>query len=965
MVCRRGGLAEHGRWDARLDRAASDGNPSVWVMLERRRQGESLSAQCSCARIGVPRLVIALVAVACILMAAAASAAAQKPVNNLAPEVVGAPLVGERLVCGAGSWSGAVSEFRYEWLRDAIPTASGVTYVVTTADKGHSLWCVVTAIGGEGSAEAESSNSLAIPGGKPGSPPESTAAPEVSGTPAVGESLNCSTGTWSGSPTPTFTYQWVRDEGVGETIIESATASTYTVASEDEGHTLACKVTATNSAGSASKLSSNSLRVPGTKPQDKVAPEVLGIEPSAVGESLTCWSGTWSGSPPPTFTYHWVRDVGLPDETIIESAMGSTYMVEPADQLHSLSCKVLATNSLGSTEAPSSNSLTVRGSKPENTAPPRVSGTPAVGDPLTCEKGTWTGVPTPTYAYLWVRDQGEAIGSATSSVYTVKGEDIGHALSCDVTAANSEGSASQASEVVVVPAGAGGTPPKNKAPPEVTGTLAVGATLNCSEGKWSGEPAPTLAYQWLRDGSTIAAATASTYLVVEADEGHSLSCKVTAINDEGVASKDSNVLKIPGRAPENLEAPQVSGTPAVGQQLTCLRGTWNGQPVPTFTYQWLRDGTNIPSATASSYSVASEDRGASISCTVTAQNSAGMVEAISSNSLAIPGSQPQSTASPEVSGTPAVGNTLTCSPGTWNGQPTPTYTYQWLLGGISIPSATASTYTVATADRGLVLSCKVTASNREGTGSASSKGAYVRGIRPEDIDAPQVSGTPAVGQQLTCLRGIWNGAPPPAFTYQWLRDGTSIASATSSTYTVELADQGHLLSCDVAATNSEGSAEAESSNGLAILGGTVRTESRPELTFPPAANVAETATAAQILAALHVQLARMQHNVRIASLRKAGLWAFSFAAPAVGKLELSWYLASTGANHSAKTKPLLLALSTTSFESATTRTVKLRLTSAGRRLIGESKHIPLTVKGVFIRPHEPPVTWLETVLLSH
>jgi hypothetical protein len=341
-----------------------------------------------------------------------------------------------------------------------------------------------------------------------------------------------------------------------------------------------------------------------------------------------------------------------------------------------------------------------------------------------------------------------------------------------------------------------------------------------------------------------------------------------------------------------------------------------------------------------------------------------VVEA-TSNSLYVPGNEPTNTASPEVSGNPAVGDTLTCSPGTWTGQPAPTYTYRWLLGGTGIPSATTNTYTVATTDRGLVLSCMVTASNGAGTESATSKGLHVPGIRPENIEAPRVSGTPAVGQPLTCLPGIWNGAPPPAFTYQWLRDGTSMASATGSTYTIELADEGHLLSCEVTATNGEGGAEAKSSNGLMISRGTVRPESRLELTFPPPANFVATPTVAQILATLHVQLARMQHHVRIASLRKTGLWAFSFAAPAAGKLELSWYQASTGANRSAKTKPLLLALSTTSFESATTRTVKLRLTSAGRRLIGESKHIPLTVKGVFARPHERPVTWLETVLLSH
>jgi hypothetical protein len=408
----------------------------------------------------------------------------------------------------------------------------------------------------------------------------------------------------------------------------------------------------------------------------------------------------------------------------------------------------------------------------------------------------------------------------------------------------------------------------------------------------------------------------------------------------------------------------VSGTPAVGEPLSCLRGTWSGVPTPTFAYRWLRDGATIPSATASSLAVTSEDRGTSISCVVIAQNSAGVAEAASSNALEVPGGEPQSATSPEVSGTPAVGNTLTCSPGTWTGEPAPTFIYQWQLNGVDLPSATSDTYTVVAADRGLVLSCEVTASNREGARSASSTGLRVPGIRPEDVEAPQVSGTAAVGQQLTCLRGIWKGQPPPTFTYRWMRDGASIASATSSTYAVEFGDQGHVLSCEVLAANSEGTAEAESSNGLAIPRGTARTESAPQLTAPVFAAASPAPTTAQILSALRVQLTRAQRRARISSLRKKSVYAFSFTAPAGGKLEFFWYQTSGEAHRSANTKPLELALSTTSFATASTKTVDLHLTTAGRRLIRQSPRIHLVIKGVFARPQAPPVTWLTTLALS-
>jgi len=92
-------------------------------------------------------------------------------------------------------------------------------------------------------------------GGGGGIPPANTVAPVISGTGVVGQTLSCSTGTWTGIPAPTYSYQWVR----GMSDIPGATSSNYTLVQADATFVITCQVTATNVAGSASVTSSNSL----------------------------------------------------------------------------------------------------------------------------------------------------------------------------------------------------------------------------------------------------------------------------------------------------------------------------------------------------------------------------------------------------------------------------------------------------------------------------------------------------------------------------------------------------------------------------------------------------------------------------------------------------------------------------------------------------------------------------------
>jgi hypothetical protein len=80
---------------------------------------------------------------------------------------------------------------------------------------------------------------------------------------------------------------------------------------------------------------------------------------------------------------------------------------------------------------------------------------------------------------------------------------------------------------------------------------------------------------------------------------------------------------------------------------------------------------------------------------------------------------PVNTTAPVISGTPTVGSTITSTKGVWSNSPT-SYTYQWKRNSANLAGATASTYTTVSADGGTSLTDVVTATNANGSASATS-----------------------------------------------------------------------------------------------------------------------------------------------------------------------------------------------------------------------------------------------------
>lgn len=86
-------------------------------------------------------------------------------------------------------------------------------------------------------------------------------------------------------------------------------------------------------------------------------------------------------------------------------------------------------------------------------------------------------------------------------------------------------------------------PPTNTAAPVATGTGTVGQTLTTTNGTWTFTPT-SFRYRWFRGGVGIPGATASTYVLVTADSGNLVSCRVAAYNALGENSAQSNAITV-------------------------------------------------------------------------------------------------------------------------------------------------------------------------------------------------------------------------------------------------------------------------------------------------------------------------------------------------------------------------------------------------------------------------------------
>jgi hypothetical protein len=506
------------------------------------------------------------------------------------------------------------------------------------------------------------------------STPTEVAPPIVTGSYLVGATLQCSQGTWTGGPG--ITFQWLRNGS----NITSATSPSYTIQSVDITDIITCKVTATNSIGSATYTTSNSTAVSASTP-----PTLTAYSPPTtmtVGVAVN-YQFAASGTTPITFSSTGQLPSGL-------SLQSGGLLSGTPTLAGTVSFTVTATG-IGTPAVSPTITIVVSVVAPANTGVPVVSGSLVVGQTLTTTYGTWNNSPQ-TYAIVW-KSNSVVIANANATTYVLQTSDVGNNITSTVTATNSGGSTSSTS-AAVGPVVAGVVKPVNSVAPTISGSFIVADTVTAAVGTWSGSPSYT--YQWFHAGVTIAGATGSYYVLAVGDQGDTITVTVTATNTAGSTSATSAAYGPVTAAvspPTNSVPPQINGNLYVGNVLTATTGSWAGSPGYTYQWQVTPAGgslTNIPNATTSTYTVASAYSGATIDVVVTGTNSAGSATATSAAVTISTITAPVNLTLPILStSSPVVGQAISVTNGTWQGQATAA------LPDMTVTALTLSTTTPA------------------------------------------------------------------------------------------------------------------------------------------------------------------------------------------------------------------------------------------------------------------------------
>jgi hypothetical protein len=320
--------------------------------------------------------------------------------------------------------------------------------------------------------------------------------------------------------------------------------------------------------------------------------------------------------------------------------------------------------------------------------------------------------------------------------------------------------------------------------------------LSAETGTW--DSGTTFAYQWNRNSngqaSPISGATSSAYTLDANDLNQTITVTVTGTNNGASAVRTSAATAQVQKGTQKTKAlPKLVGTLAVGQTISV--GVTEFAAGSTFTFEWFIDAVSVTSPTPGQLKLEGANLGKKLGLKVTADLPGynPYVVSIDAADLIAPGTY-VSKGTPSVKGLIKALETVTVDAGVWDDGVT--LTYQWAIDGQAIQGQTTEAFKLPRESVGKNLTVAVTATKLGYV--AETVTTTLIAIAPltfTKAPVPTIKGTAAVGKKLTAYVGTWQDGT--TISYQWKRNGVSIAGATKGTYTVSKLDLGKTITVAV------------------------------------------------------------------------------------------------------------------------------------------------------------------------
>ena len=685
------------------------------------------------------------------------------PANTLAPQLDGAAVIDQTLTTSPGWWSPAAGAFAYQWQVSTddsswtdITGATGPSYQIPAGELGDYLRAQVTATDNAGSTTATSAVTTPVKTLLP----RLTGAPAVSGTALNGRTLTANPGQWDPTPNEGYAYQWQRSADASTwTNISGATAADYTLKNADVADVVRVRVIAFTNNGAGQPANSAATQTISSAPANTSLPTVQGTAQRP--DTLTAGPGQWLFDAAPVYHYQWQRSADAITWSNIVNATSSTYTVAVADEGDQVRVQVTDTNTTGTTVAVSAATATVANNPPIPPANPTISGSVAIGQPLTIANAAFTPADV-IVTEQWQRSADASswtdISGATNATYTPTSADIGFQLRVEIDGSNADGRDVADSSPVSIPG-----LPVNFDLPQISVTPQAGALLVASQGTWN-VPDDSISQQWVRcpaGNSTVNSScqnvgSGGTYTPSDGDVSDRIAIVETATDSSGATTVDSAlsaVVTARPPAPSDQTLPAISGVATRGSTLVGSPGIWTNAGI-SFTYAWQQcSQTCQPIGSAAQLTVTKSMEGSQIKLVVIAFGNGASTRATSALTDTVTPSPPVAAATPQIQGSAQIGDVLQTSGAQWDTTPDNT-ALQWYVcngagdGCSAVAGQTGYTFDPSDADAGDDIVVAQTATNVDGSVVSTSAplGPVTSGVPPRPPPRPasvSVSGSTA------------------------------------------------------------------------------------------------------------------------------------------------------------------------------------------------------------------------------